>query len=216
MNNLIIFDLDNTIINGDSDRNWGQFLAEEGIVEKDYLEKSEAYYDKYHSGELDINSFLNFCIQPLKANSMDKLVELRTSFIEKRIKPIVLSKAKELIIEEQKNNKVIIATATNSFVTEPIAKIFQVQDLIATEFEIENNKFTGNFIDVPCFQDGKLLKVKNWAQSNGYDLRQATFYSDSINDLPLLNEVGRAVIVDGDEKLISVAEKNNWERTSFK
>ena len=216
MNNLIIFDLDNTIINGDSDRNWGQFLAEEGIVEKDYLEKSEAYYDKYHSGELDINSFLNFCIQPLKANSMDKLVELRTSFIEKKIKPIVLSKAKELIIEEQKNNKVIIATATNSFVTEPIAKIFQVQDLIATEFEIENNKFTGNFIDVPCFQDGKLLKVKNWAQSNGYDLRQATFYSDSINDLPLLNEVGRAVIVDGDEKLISVAEKNNWERTSFK
>jgi len=216
VNNLIIFDLDNTIINGDSDRNWGQFLAEEGIVEKDYLEKSEAYYDKYHSGELDINSFLNFCIQPLKANSMDKLVELRTSFIEKRIKPIVLSKAKELIIEEQKNNKVIIATATNSFVTEPIAKIFQVQDLIATEFEIENNKFTGNFIDVPCFQDGKLLKVKNWAQSNGYDLRQATFYSDSINDLPLLNEVGRAVIVDGDEKLISVAEKNNWERTSFK
>ena len=119
-------------------------------------------------------------------------------------------------MEELKNNKVIIATATNSFVTEPIARLFHIEDLVATEFEIKNDVFTGKVIDVPCFHDGKLLKVKNWAQLNGYDLRQATFYSDSINDLPLLNEVGRAIIVDGDDALLSIAEKNNWECISFR
>ena len=216
MNNLIIFDLDNTIINGDSDRNWGQFLEEEDIVEKEYLKKSELYYDSYHNGDLDIISFLNFCVQPLKNNPIKKLIELRNKFIEKKIKPIVLDKAKNLIMEELKNNKVIIATATNSFVTEPIARLFHIEDLVATEFEIKNDVFTGKVIDVPCFHDGKLLKVKNWAQLNGYDLRQATFYSDSINDLPLLNEVGRAIIVDGDDALLSIAEKNNWECISFR
>ncbi len=109
MNNLIIFDLDNTIINGDSDRNWGQFLEEEDIVEKEYLKKSELYYDSYHNGDLDIISFLNFCVQPLKNNPIKKLIELRNKFIEKKIKPIVLDKAKNLIMEELKNNKVIIA-----------------------------------------------------------------------------------------------------------
>lgn len=216
MNNLIIFDLDNTIINGDSDRNWGQFLEEEDIVEKEYLKKSELYYDSYHNGDLDIISFLNFCVQPLKNNPIKKLIELRNKFIEKKIKPIVLDKAKNLIMEELKNNKVIIATATNSFVTEPIARLFHIEDLVATEFEVKNDVFTGKVIDVPCFHDGKLLKVKNWAQLNGYDLRQATFYSDSINDLPLLNEVGRAIIVDGDDALLSIAEKNNWECISFR
>ena len=216
MNNLIIFDLDNTIINGDSDRNWGQFLVEESIVEKDYLEKNEHFYSSYDSGQLDINSFLDFCVQPLKNNSMDKLVGLREKFIKTKIEPIVLGKAKNLIDEELKKNKVIIATATNSFVTKPIAELFLVKDLIATEFEIKENAFTGKVIDVPCFREGKLLKVKNWAESNSYDLRQATFNSDSLNDLPLLNEVGNAVIVDGDDELRLVAKANNWKCISFR
>ena len=216
MSDLIIFDLDNTIIDGDSDRNWGQFLTEEGIVEKDYLEKSEKFYSQYYDESLDINSFLDFCVQPLKNNSMDKLVELREKFIEIKIKPIILAKAKELIAEELKNNEIVIATATNSFVTRPIAELFSVKNLIATEFEIKENIFTGKVIDVPCFREGKLRRVKNWAESHHYDLRQATFFSDSLNDLPLLDEVGNAIIVDGDVKLQSVAKTNNWECVSFR
>ena len=216
MSNLTIFDLDNTIIDGDSDRNWGEFLFEEGIVGQNYQEKSEAFYGNYYDGNLDIDDFLNFCVQPLKDNSMDRLLELRNKFIEVKIKPIVLTKAKELIIDELKNNEVVIATATNSFVTRPISELFSVENLIATEFEIKQNAFTGKVVDVPCFREGKLLKVKKWAESHHYDLRRATFFSDSLNDLPLLDEVGKAIIVDGDNKIQSVAKTNNWECISFR
>ena len=216
MSNLTIFDLDNTIIDGDSDRNWGEFLFEEGIVGQSYQEKNAAFYGNYYDGNLDIDDFLNFCVQPLKDNSMDRLLELRNKFIEVKIKPIVLTKAKELIIDELKNNEVVIATATNSFVTRPISELFSVENLIATEFEIKQNAFTGKIIDVPCFREGKLLKVKKWAESHHYDLRRATFFSDSLNDLPLLDEVGKAIIVDGDSKIQSVAKTNNWECISFR
>ena len=216
MSNLTIFDLDNTIIDGDSDQNWGEFLFEEGIVGQSYQEESETFYGNYYDGNLDIDDFLNFCAQPLKDNSMDRLLELRDKFIEVKIKPIVLTKAKELIIDELKNNEVVIATATNSFVTRPISELFSVENLIATEFEIKQNAFTGKVIDVPCFREGKLLKVKKWAESHHYDLRRATFFSDSLNDLPLLDEVGKAIIVDGDNKIQSVAKTNNWECISFR
>jgi len=216
MSNLTIFDLDNTIIDGDSDRNWSEFLFEEGIVGQSYQEKSETFYGNYYDGNLDIDDFLNFCVQPLKDNSMDRLLELRNKFIEVKIKPIVLTKAKELIIDELKNNEVVIATATNSFVTRPISELFSVENLIATEFEIKQNAFTGKVVDVPCFREGKLLKVKKWAESHHYDLRRATFFSDSLNDLPLLDEVGKAIIVDGDNKIQSVAKTNNWECISFR
>ena len=216
MSNLTIFDLDNTIIDGDSDQNWGEFLFEEGIVGQSYQEKSEAFYGNYYDGNLDIDDFLNFCVQPLKDNSMDRLLELRNKFIEVKIKPIVLTKAKELIIDELKNNEVVIATATNSFVTRPISELFSVENLIATEFEIKQNAFTGKVVDVPCFREGKLLKVKKWAESHHYDLRRATFFSDSLNDLPLLDEVGKAIIVDGDNRIQSVAKENNWECISFR
>ncbi len=216
MSDLIIFDLDNTIIKGDSDRNWGEFLSEEGVVDKDYRKKSELFYGNYHDGNLDIDSFLNFCVQPLKDNPMDMLLELRKRFIETKIKPIVLEKAKKIIDEELKKNEVIIATATNSFVTSPIAEIFSVETLIATEFEIQDNIFTGKVLGVPCFREGKLSKVKSWAESHHYDLRRATFFSDSLNDLPLLDEVGRPVIVDGDSELQAVARTNNWECISLR
>tara|TARA_B100000029_G_scaffold119967_1_gene113314 strand:- start:641 stop:1291 length:651 start_codon:yes stop_codon:yes gene_type:complete len=216
MSDLIIFDLDNTIIRGDSDRNWGEFLSEQGIVDKDYKQKSELFYGDYHDGNLDIDSFLNFCVQPLKDNPMDMLLELRKKFIETKIKPIVLEKAKKIINEELKRNEVMIATATNSFVTSPISELFSVENLVATEFEIENNAFTGKVLGEPCFREGKLSKVKNWAESHHYDLRRATFFSDSLNDLPLLNAVGKPIIVDGDSELEAVAKTNNWECISFR
>ena len=216
MSDLIIFDLDNTLLNGDSDRNWGIYLAEKNIVDDDYLKRSEKFYANYYAGNLDIHGFLNFCVEPLKNNSMELLLEIRKSFIEEKIKPIVLEKGLNVVTNELNNNKVIIATATNSFVTRPIADLFGVKDLIATEFEIINNKFTGKVLGSPCFQEGKVNKVIDWINTNGYDLSSTTFYSDSFNDLPLLKKVNTAIIVDGDDKLIEEANNNGWDCISFR
>jgi len=217
MPKLIIFDLDNTLIEGDSDRNWGQFLVEEKLVSEDYLLESEKFYSSYYDGNLDIDSFLNFCLEPLKNNQMDKLIDIRKKFIDTKIKPIIRDKAMRVVLGEiKKNNKVIIATATNSFVTRPIAELFSVKELIATEFEIIENKFTGKVKGLPCFREGKLGKVNEWLESQSYDLCDATFYTDSFNDLPLLEKVGKAIVVDGDDKLTLLAKKNGWECVSFR
>ena len=216
MKKLVIFDLDNTLLNGDSDRNWGEFLSEKKIVNSNYLLRSEQFYNNYYQGSLDIDGFLNFCLEPLKNNKMDLLLELREEFIEKKIKPIVLSDALTKVKEEMENNRVIIATATNNFVTKPIADLFGIEDLIATEFEIADNKFTGQVLGLPCFREGKLKKVTEWINLNGYALTQSRFYSDSFNDLPLLKKVKEAVVVDGDEKLLMEAKKNGWLCLSFR
>ena len=216
MKKLVIFDLDNTLLNGDSDRNWGEFLSEKKIVNSNYLLRSEQFYNNYYQGSLDIDGFLNFCLEPLKNNKMDVLLELREEFIEKKIKPIVLSDALTKVKEEMENSRVIIATATNDFVTRPIADLFGIEDLIATEFEIADNKFTGQVLGLPCFREGKLKKVTEWINLNGYALTQSRFYSDSFNDLPLLKKVKEAVVVDGDEKLLMEAKKNGWLCLSFR
>ena len=217
MSELIIFDLDNTLIEGDSDRNWGQFLVEEKLVSENYLLESEKFYNSYYDGNLDIDSFLNFCLEPLKNNQMDMLIDIRKKFIDTKIKPIIRDKAMRAVLGEiKKNNKVIIATATNSFVTRPIAELFSVKELVATEFEIIDNKFTGKVKGVPCFREGKLNKVNEWLESQSYNLSDATFYTDSFNDLPLLERVGKAIVVDGDDKLTLLAKKNGWECVSFR
>jgi len=216
MPKLVIFDLDNTLINGDSDRNWGIYLSEKKIVGDDFLEKSEKFYNNYYEGSLDIDGFLNFCLEPLVNNSMDLLLELREDFIETKIKPILLPKAIEEINKEMETNKVIIATATNNFVTRPIATLFGVDDLIATDFEIIDNEFTGKVDGIPCFRDGKLTKVEQWSKNNDYDLNGSKFYSDSFNDIPLLQKVSEAIVVDGDEKLLQEAKNYGWKCVSFR
>lgn len=217
MNELVIFDLDNTLLAGDSDRNWGIFLAEQNIVGEDYLKESEKFYDNYYEGSLDIDGFLSFCLKPLVSNNMETLLELRKMFITEKIKPIVTEKGFERIQSGKKNKQtIIIATATNDFVTRPIADLFDVETLIATEFEIIDNHFTGQVVDIPCFREGKLEKVKKWAKENDFDLSQSTFYSDSFNDLPLLEIVRHPIIVDGDDKLNAIAHDRNWECTSFR
>ena len=217
MNELLIFDLDNTLLAGDSDRNWGIFLAEQKVVESTYLDESEKFYNNYYDGSLDIDGFLSFCLKPLIDNDMEYLLKLRQQFIEDKIKPIVTQPGKEIINHAIKNGKtVVIATATNDFVTRPIADLFNVQTLIATEFEIKNQQFTGKVIDVPCFREGKLNKVQKWVDDNNFDLSKASFYSDSFNDLPLLEKVKTPVIVDGDDKLVEIGKNRDWDCVSFR
>ena len=217
MNELLIFDLDNTLLAGDSDRNWGIFLAEQKVVESTYLDESEKFYNNYYDGSLDIDGFLSFCLKPLIENDMGYLLKLRQQFIEDKIKPIITQPGKEIINHALQNGKtVVIATATNDFVTRPIADLFNVQTLIATEFEIKNQQFTGKVIDVPCFREGKLNKVKKWVDDNNFDLSKASFYSDSFNDLPLLEKVKTPVIVDGDDKLVEIGKNRDWDCVSFR
>ena len=217
MDELLIFDLDNTLLAGDSDRNWGIFLSEQQIVDASYLDESERFYNNYYEGSLDIDGFLSFCLRPLIANDMAKLLKLREQFIEEKIRPIVTKTGKELINQAHaEGKKVIIATATNDFVTRPIADIFDVSVLIATEFEIKDNAFTGRVVGTPCFRGGKLNKVTKWINDNNFDLSQASFYSDSFNDLPLLEKVKKPVIVDGDDKLREIGKNKNWECVSFR
>ena len=217
MNELLIFDLDNTLLAGDSDRNWGIFLAEQKVVESSYLVESEKFYNNYYDGSLDIDGFLSFCLKPLIENDMEYLLKLRQQFIEDKIKPIVTQPGKEIINHAIQNGKtVVIATATNDFVTRPIADLFNVQTLIATEFEIKNQQFTGKVIDAPCFREGKLNKVQKWVDDNNFDLSKASFYSDSFNDLPLLEKVKTPVIVDGDDKLVEIGKNRDWDCVSFR
>ena len=217
MNELLIFDLDNTLLAGDSDRNWGIFLAEQKVVKSSYLDESEKFYNNYYDGSLDIDGFLSFCLKPLIENDMSYLLELRKQFIEDKIKPIITEPGREIINQAIEDGKtVIIATATNDFVTRPIADLFNVRTLIATEFEVINQKFTGKVLNTPCFREGKVSKVKKWADDNNFDLSKASFYSDSFNDLPLLEKVKNTVIVDGDDKLLEIGKNRNWDCISFR
>ncbi len=216
MAKLTIFDLDNTLLAGDSDRAWGQYLVETKTLESDYLDESERFYNNYYDGSLDIDSFLQFCLQPLINNKMEDLLQIREDFINKKIKPMLLDKGKDTVEKRKALGPVIIATATNSFVTRPIADLYNIDQLIATEFEIKDNKFTGQVLGIPCFREGKVNKVQEWASKKGYSLSDATFYSDSFNDLPLLLKVSNAIVVDGDKKLIEEAQKYGWESISFR
>ena len=216
MSKLTIFDLDNTLLAGDSDRAWGQYIVEKKIVSDDFLLESEKFYNSYYEGDLDIDGFLAFCLKPLTENKLSELLELRKGFVEDKIKPMMLEEAIRTVKQKKSEGPVIIATATNSFVTRPIADLFEIKDLIATEFVIKDNEFNGEVDGIPCFREGKVKKVEEWVNANGYDLSSATFYSDSFNDLPLLQKVERAIVVDGDNKLIEQAKNNGWECISFR
>ena len=216
MSKLTIFDLDNTLLAGDSDRAWGQYIVEKKIVSDAFLVESEKFYNSYYEGDLDIDGFLAFCLKPLTENKLSELLELRKGFIEDKIKPMMLEEAIRTVEQKKIEGPVIIATATNSFVTRPIADLFKIKDLIATEFIIKDNEFTGEVDGIPCFREGKVKKVEEWVEANGYDLSSATFYSDSFNDLPLLQKVETAIVVDGDDKLIEQAKNNDWECISFR
>ena len=216
MPKLTIFDLDNTLLAGDSDRAWGQYIVEKKIVSDAFLVESEKFYNSYYEGDLDIDGFLAFCLKPLTENKLSELLELRKGFIEDKIKPMMLEEAIRTVEQKKIEGPVIIATATNSFVTRPIADLFKIKDLIATEFIIKDNEFTGEVDGIPCFREGKVKKVEEWVKANGHDLSSATFYSDSFNDLPLLEKVETAIVVDGDDKLIEQAKNNDWECISFR
>jgi len=215
---IALFDLDNTLIAGDSDYLWGCFLVEQGIVDgAQYASENRRFYDQYRIGKLDIHEFLAFQLKPLTEHSMETLHLWRSQYIEDKITPIMLSKAQALIDRHRKQgDTLVIITATNRFITGPIAGLYEIEHLLATEPEIINDRFTGGITGTPCFQDGKVQQLENWLDTNRQTLDESWFYSDSHNDLPLLNRVSHPVAVDPDEILKQHASEHGWQVISLR
>lgn len=215
---LAIFDLDNTLLAGDSDYEWGQFLVKQGIVEaQSYEQANRRFYEQYKSGTLDIQEFARFAFKPLKDNELDALLRWRDSFMEFHIRPIILPQARELLnTHRRQGDTLMIITATNRFVTEPIARELGVEHLLATDPEIKDGRYTGEIDGVPCFQEGKVSRLQDWLAEQGRDLEDSWFYSDSHNDIPLLEKVSHPVAVDADVTLSEHALKRGWRQMSLR
>jgi HAD superfamily hydrolase (TIGR01490 family) len=215
---LAIFDLDNTLIGGDSDYLWGQFLAETGVVDPgEYLRGHDRFYADYLAGTLDIRAFLRFQLAPLARHAPSDLLRWRARFVEEWIRPIVLPRARALIDEHREaGHSLLIITATNRFITAPIAELLGVTDLIATEPEAVDGRFTGEITGTPSYAAGKVARFQAWLADRGARASETWFYSDSHNDLPLLERVTHPVAVDPDDTLARVARERDWPIVSLR
>ncbi len=215
---LAIFDLDNTLLGGDSDYLWGRFLVEQGIVDAvRYERENQRYYEEYKAGQLDIYEFLRFSLAPLAEHDLKTLNAWHQRFMEEKIRPIMLPKARELLARHrEQGDYLLIITATNRFVTAPIAEELGVDDMLATEPEMVNGCYTGDISDIPCFQQGKVTRLERWLAETGMNLEGGWFYSDSHNDLPLLELVAHPVAVDADETLSDHASQKGWPQISLR
>jgi len=219
--NLALFDLDNTLLSGDSDFEWSQFLIDQGVLERELFEaKNQTFYDQYKAGSLNINEFLDFQLKPLSRHSRKVLDAWHEDFMRIKIRPMMGDAAHELVAKHRDAGDVcVIITATNSFVTAPIAREFGVPNLIATDPEHVNGEFTGNVVGVPSFREGKITRLESWMSERGWDWSSfagTVFYSDSLNDLPLLAKVKTPVAVDPDATLLKHAQQHGWEILSLR
>jgi HAD superfamily hydrolase (TIGR01490 family) len=215
---LAIFDLDNTLLGGDSDYLWGRFLVEKGLVDGvKYERENQRFYDEYKAGTLDIYEFLRFSLRPLSEHDMATLDEWHRQFMNEKIAPIMLPKAAALLEKHRaQGDYLLIITATNRFVTGPIAERLGVDELIATDPEIVAGRYTGNVSGTPCFQQGKVTRLEQWLTQSGHNLAGSYFYSDSRNDIPLLEMVAHPVAVDPDETLEDHAQLKGWPIISLR
>ena len=214
---LAIFDLDNTLIGGDSDSLWVEFLAAQGLLDEDSLNRNADYYRDYLEGSLDMQAFLAFQLEPLSRMTLNELKSLRQEFLEDCIRPLVLPRAQSLVRQhEEQGHETLIITATNRFVTAPIAGLFGIGDLIAVDLEVVGGRFTGRPLGIPSFREGKVRRLLEWQRERRLSPRGTWFYSDSHNDLPLLNHVDHPVAVDPDPPLREEAVARGWPVISLR
>ncbi len=215
---LAIFDLDNTLIGGDSDHLWSQFVCEQGLVDSDdFAQRSEQFYADYQAGVLDIDAYLRLTLGTLKGHPLDQLHAWHRAFMDSKIKPILLPKAAALIADHrQRGHELLIITATNRFITAPIAAALGVENLIACEAEIVDGLYTGQPSGIPSYQAGKVTRLHLWLEGREIGLEDCWFYSDSHNDLPLLELVDHPVAVDPDDILRARALECEWPVISLR
>ena len=215
---LAIFDLDNTLIAGDSDHGWGEFLVANDKVDANHYQRmNDQFYVDYEAGCLDILAYLEFSLAPLAATSMEELAVLHLKFMQQIISPIRLPKAEALIEQHrQAGDRLLVITSTNRFIVEPICQALGIDELLATDPEIIDGRYTGKIVGTPTYQEGKVERLKLWLSENNETLAGSYFYSDSINDLPLLLEVDKPVAVDPDDALSAEATSRGWDIISLR
>jgi HAD superfamily hydrolase (TIGR01490 family) len=210
---LAIFDLDHTLLNGDSDYLWGEYMVANKIVDADvYQRENKAFLDDYLRGNLDNEVYLKFALKPLTQYPIDRLHAWRSDYVSHWIKPIV-AKGTEALLDKHRaqGDELIIISATNLFITAPIAELLGIDQILSTEPEIIDNQYTGRYLGTPTFKEGKVTVLNEWLKNSNHTLNNSYFYSDSINDLPLLEQVSIPIVVNPDEKLSIVAQSRNWQ-----
>ena len=215
---LAIFDLDHTLLDGDSDYLWGEYMVENRIVEeKAYRQRNQVFFEEYQRGELDNESYLEFSLEPLTRHTIEELHAWREDYVQTWIKPIVAPGAWSLLKQHREQaHELLIISATNRFITEPIAALLEVPALLSTEPEIVNNRYTGRYLGTPTYREGKVTALREWLGSSGHDLADSYFYSDSINDLALLEQVENPVVAHPDDELRAIAVERGWRIIDLK
>lgn len=215
---LTFFDLDQTLLSSDSDYEWNRFLVDQGAVDRArYADANERFAGDYAAGVLDIHAYQRFALQPLIDIPFEEIDALRQRFIAERIAPVVAAQARAVIAHHhERGDRVAIITATNRFVTEPIAAHLGIDHLIATEPEIVDGAYTGAIAGTPSFRNGKIERAQAFVAEQGESFEHVTFYSDSHNDLPLLRWADTAIAVDPDDKLAAAAREAGWPIVTFR
>ncbi len=216
---LALFDLDNTLLAGDSDHAWGEFLISRGLVdEATHRRTNDGFHADYMAGTLDIHAWLAFTLAPVRKLDKRQRDLLLDEYVAGWVRPMVLEAGLELVRDHRRaGDFCMIVTATNDFVSRPIAELFEVRELLATEVEMINGAISGRIRGTPCFQGGKVRKLRDWlARNSGFELGNSVFYSDSINDQPLLELAGEAVAVDPDPRLSQLAQERGWKTISLR
>ena len=215
---LAIFDLDNTLLGGDSDHAWGEFACELGLVEADSFGRAnDAFYQDYLAGELDIHAYLRHALSPIANQPRERIDAWHRQFMEEKIEPMILPGGLALIERHrQAGDQLLIITATNRFITGPIAERLGIPELLACEGEIVDGRYTGEPTGIPSYAEGKVTRLEQWLKERGMTLAGSVFYSDSHNDIPLLDVVETAVAVDPDHRLAEHARQRGWDIISLR
>ena len=209
---LSLFDLDNTLITGDSDYLWGQYLVENNIVDRTlYAEKNRQFFEDYEQGVLDIDRYLKFSLEPLTKFPCEQLYLWRNDYVQSVIKPLIATGTPALLQHHrERGDTLVIISATNLFITQPIAELLDVPHILSTEPEMIEGQYTGNYLGIPTFKQGKVKALEHWMHIHNKTLAGSSFYSDSHNDLPLLERVNYPVAVNPDPKLLSISQQREW------
>ena len=215
---LALFDLDHTLLTGDSDHLWGEYMIDHGLVERArHKRQNDQFYEDYKAGTLDVAAYTRFALEPLVRHGADKLLPLRERFVAEVIEPIIAPAAPALLERHRiQGDTLLIITATNRFITEPIARLLDVDGLLATDPEVVDGRYTGAIAGIACYQDGKRRRLEQWLAQQDERYEHLTFYSDSHNDLPLLRHVQHPVAVDPDDQLRAEAAQRGWPVISLR